>query len=74
MRAYAAGAVEETMNGGGILLREKDYVRTAVLLDQLNKDFSFRQKVLDSQKNALQKYSRENVSRILLDFIKKVTG
>jgi glycosyltransferase involved in cell wall biosynthesis len=72
--AYAAGAVEETMNGGGILLREKDYVRTAVLLDRLNKDFSLRQKVLDSQKKALQKYSRENVSRILLDFIKKVTG
>lgn len=71
--AYAAGAVEETMNGGGILIHEKDFVKTAVLLDKLHKDEAFRKKVVLSQKKALQKFSQENVSKILLSHIQKVT-
>jgi len=70
--AYAAGAVEETMNGGGLLLREKDFSKTAALLDYLQKNESFRRKVIASQKKALEKYSTDNVSRILLDHIKRV--
>jgi glycosyltransferase involved in cell wall biosynthesis len=69
---YAAGAVEETMNGGGVLIREKDFVRTASLLDGLKRDESLRKRVVRSQKKALEKFSRENVSRILLSHIKKV--
>ena len=71
--AYAAGAVEETMNGGGILIHEKDFAKTAVLLDNLNKDEAFRKKIVLSQKKALQKFSQENVSQILLSHIQKVT-
>lgn len=71
--AYAAGAVEETMNGGGILVREKDFVKTAALLDKVAGDETFREKVLVSQEKALQKYSQENVSRILISHIQKVT-
>lgn len=70
--AYAAGAVEETMNGGGILLRKKDFARTAILLDKLHRDDSFRNDVIASQKKALEKFSEDNVSRILLDHIQKV--
>ena len=71
--AYAAGAVEETMNGGGILVREKDFAKTAALLAKLYKDETFRNAVVVSQKKALEKFSRENVSTILLDHIQKVT-
>jgi len=71
--AYAAGAVEETMNGGGILIRDKDFAKTAVLLDELHRDESFRKKILLSQKKALEKFSQENVSQILLSHIQKVT-
>jgi glycosyltransferase involved in cell wall biosynthesis len=71
--AYAAGAVEETMNGGGLLLREKDSSKTAALLDYLQRNQSFRSEVIDSQRKALEKYSKDNVGRILLDHIKKVT-
>jgi len=70
--AYAAGAIEETMNGGGILVHEKDFAKTAALLDKLHKDEVFREKIVLSQKKALEKFSRENVSTILLDFIQKV--
>jgi len=71
--AYAAGAVEETMNGGGILIRKKDFAKTAVLMDKLNKDEAFRKKIVLSQKKALQKFNQENVSQILLSHIQKVT-
>ncbi|MDH4217443.1 MAG: hypothetical protein OEW23_01540, partial [Candidatus Aminicenantes bacterium] len=72
--AYATGAVEETMNGGGILLRNKDFSRTAALLDKLQRDESFREEMVASQKKALKKYGAENASRILLDYIRTVTG
>ncbi len=71
--AYAAGAVEETMNGGGLLLREKDFSKTAALLDYLQKNESFRREIVASQKKALEKYSTDNVGRILLDHIKTVS-
>ena len=71
--AYAAGAVEETMNGGGILVHEKDFAKTAALLDKLHRDEVFREKIIRSQKKALEKFSRESVSTILLDHIRKVT-
>jgi glycosyltransferase involved in cell wall biosynthesis len=71
--AYAAGAVQETMNGGGILIHEKKFAKTAALLDKLHKDETFRKKIVLHQKKALQKFSQENVSQILLSHIQKVT-
>lgn len=70
--AYSAGAVEETMNGGGILLREKDFLKTAVILDKLDRDDKFKEKIIASQTRALEKYRRENVSQILMQHIEKV--
>ena len=70
--AYAAGAVEETMNEGGLLLRQKDFFKTAALFEELRTDEAFREMVIASQLKALEKYKKENVSRILLDHIEKV--
>jgi glycosyltransferase involved in cell wall biosynthesis len=72
--ALAAGAVEETMNGGGILLRRGDFLRTAALIDRLEKDAALRRRVVDGQLKALEKYDRENVARILLGHVAKVAG
>ena len=71
--AFAAGAVEETMNSGGLLLREKDFFKTAAVLNKLEKDKSFRDNVMEGQLKALEKYGRENVSRILLKHIKRIS-
>jgi glycosyltransferase involved in cell wall biosynthesis len=71
---FAAGAVEETMNGGGLLLREKDFPATAVLIDRLDKDLSLRRQVVDGQLRALEKYAAGNVSRILLDHVERVSA
>lgn len=72
--AYDAGAVEETMNGGGVLLRDKSFSRTAALIDKVVRDGEFRKKIVSGQKKALEKYRTENVSRILMDHINRVIG
>jgi len=69
--ALPAGAVEETMNGGGVLVRDKDFPAVAAVIDRLVRDGAFRAAVLAGQKKALQKYGRENVSRILLQHIER---
>lgn len=72
--ALAAGAVEETMNGGGALLRAKDLLRTAALVDRLERDEGLRRKVVEGQRAALRKYDRENVARILLGHVERVAA
>jgi len=72
--ALAAGAVAETMNGGGVLLREKDFLRTAALIDRLEKDAELRRKVVEGQLKALEKYDRANLARSLLGYVERVAG
>jgi glycosyltransferase involved in cell wall biosynthesis len=71
--AYAAGAVEETMNGGGLLLFKKDFLEAASLLDRIIKDNGLRQRLIDSQLKALERYGKENVRKILLRHVEKVS-
>ncbi len=70
--AFAAGAVEETLNGGGIILRSKDFFKTAALIDTILKDDSLRDRIIGSQVKALDKYQKENISRILLSHLERV--
>lgn len=70
--AYDAGAVAETMNGGGVVLKDKDPFRTAALLDRLVRDRKLRAALVDSGLKALGKYSRDNVRRILLEHVGRV--
>jgi L-malate glycosyltransferase len=69
---FAAGAVEETMNGGGVTLIRKDFLRTAVLIDRLKNDDGLRARIVEGQLRALDKFSRANVSRVLLDLVERV--
>lgn len=70
--AYAAGAVEETMNGGGVILREKDFFRTAAFIDDLIRNCDLRKSIIDSQLKALKRYERTNVGHILLNHVEEV--
>lgn len=71
--AFAAGAVEETMNGGGVVVKEKDLMRMAALLNRLHVDLEFRERIIASQNKALKKYDRENISQILLQHIGRLS-
>ncbi|MCX7974264.1 MAG: glycosyltransferase family 4 protein [Candidatus Aminicenantes bacterium] len=70
--AYKAGAVEETLNGGGILLKEKNYLGIAALIDRIIKDKEFRARIIKGQKQALQKYQPERIGSLLLYYLDQV--
>jgi glycosyltransferase involved in cell wall biosynthesis len=69
---FDAGAVGETMNGGGVLVKKKDFFRIAALVDVLVRDKDLRRSVVEGQLQALEKFSRENVGRILLGHVGEV--
>jgi glycosyltransferase involved in cell wall biosynthesis len=68
---FDAGAVAETMNGGGVLLKEKDFLKTAALIDVIERDPALRQRLIDGQLAALEKFSRANVSRTLIGLVEE---
>jgi glycosyltransferase involved in cell wall biosynthesis len=70
---FDAGAVGETMNGGGVLVREKDFFRIAALIDALVREKDLRKALIRGQLKALERYSRENVAGILGQHIEEVT-
>ena len=51
--AYEAGAVAETLRGGGILLADKDPIEVAALIDRVLSDEALRAAVLRTQERAI---------------------
>jgi glycosyltransferase involved in cell wall biosynthesis len=70
--AFNAGAVKETMNNGGILVNDKDYIQIASLMDKILKDSDFKKKILVSQQKSLQKYYKNKTGQILLNYLKNM--
>lgn len=70
--AFAAGAVPETMNGGGILLAKRNFLATAALIREVLEDRMLRQRILDSQRQALEKYTIEKTGAILLGYLRQL--
>jgi glycosyltransferase involved in cell wall biosynthesis len=68
--AFDAGAVSETMNGGGVLVREKDPLRIAALCHEILSRPLLRAAILASQERALEKYHQQRTGRILLEFLR----
>ena len=65
--AYDAGAVAETLGGGGILLGEKDPFEVAALIDRVLTDDSLRAAVLRTQSRALAALRAVDFGALLLD-------
>jgi len=70
--AYQAGAVKETMNRGGVLIKKKNKFLTAALIDRIIRDGKLRETLIRSQNKALKKYQKKNVSQILMNHIREV--
>jgi len=70
--AFDAGAVKETMNGGGLLLKKKKHLSTAALIDKIVNNDIFRNKLLKTQKDAVGKYFKNRTGKILLDYIREL--
>ncbi|MFC2156117.1 glycosyltransferase family 4 protein [Acidobacteriota bacterium] len=70
--AFNAGAVQETMNNGGILINQKDHIRIAALMDHILTDTGLKQKIIASQREALKKYFKNQTGQILLKYLKEL--
>lgn len=60
--AYAAAAVPETMNGAGILFREKRYEEIAEMMGRLINDSQLRESVLARQRKRVADYSNRDLA------------
>ena len=72
--AYDAGAVAETLRGGGILLDDKDPLLVASLLDRVLTDDALREAVLRTQARALAAVRAVDFGRLLLERLAPVLG
>jgi glycosyltransferase involved in cell wall biosynthesis len=65
--AYDAGAVAETLDGAGVLVRDKQPAAAAELVYRLVKDAALRRSVLDGQARRLAALRRTDGRTLLLD-------
>ena len=65
--AYDAGAVAETLRGGGILLADKDPIEVAALIDRVLSDDALRAAVLRTQERAVASLRAVDFGALLLD-------
>lgn len=68
--AFDAGAVAETMNGGGMLVRSKEPLAIAALIHEILSQPALRGAILAGQGQALAKYRRQRTGGILLDYLR----
>lgn len=63
--AYKAGAVEETLDGAGILLEEKDYAKIAEIIEEILTNPEFKNSVIKRQNQRLDLYRNAKNEEIL---------
>jgi glycosyltransferase involved in cell wall biosynthesis len=72
--AFDAGAVSETLHGGGLLLGDKDPGRVAALLAELRDDPSLRRTVLAAQERAIRDIRATDFGALLRERLRPVLG
>jgi glycosyltransferase involved in cell wall biosynthesis len=70
--AYAATAVPATMDGGGVLVTDKDPVHVAALVDRIVTDGALHDRIICSQDAALRRLLSKDFGRTLLRFMDDV--
>jgi glycosyltransferase involved in cell wall biosynthesis len=70
--AYAATAVPATMDGGGVLIDNKDPIHVAALVDRIVTDSALQDRIVCSQDAALRRLESKDFGGTLLRFIEQV--
>jgi glycosyltransferase involved in cell wall biosynthesis len=70
--AYAAGAVPETLDGAGILFREKNYPAIAEMMGRLCRDEPLRAAMLRRQDERLARYEARDLAAELRNLLSPV--
>ena len=69
--AYDAGGVASTLGEGGILMKEKDLLLAAGVMDRLATDGALQKELLKGQKVQLEKFGYERVKGQFLGYLEK---
>jgi len=72
--AYAAAAVPETLDGAGVLFREKRHDLVAEMIVRLARDAALRAAVLRAQDERLERYTRTDLAAILRGHLAPLLG
>lgn len=67
--AFAAGAVPETLDGAGVLVREKRFDLIAETLGRVAEDERLREAILRGQRERLARYERQDLAADLRRFL-----
>lgn len=70
--AYDAGAVAQTLGGGGIVLKEKDPLLTAGVIDRVMRDEELRDEILRGQKKQLSRFRYERIRDLFLGYLEEM--
>jgi L-malate glycosyltransferase len=72
--AYAATAVPATMDGGGVLIADKDPATVAAIIHAVATSREIQDRILDSQDAALARLNAKDFAGTLLKFVEQVAG
>jgi len=70
--AYEAGAVRETLHGGGVLLKDKRPEQVAELIHEVLHDQALRRAILATQDHAIREVRGTDFGALLLDRLSPV--
>ena len=70
--AYAAAAVPATLDGGGVLIHDKDPVAVAALVHEIATNRGLQDRIVCSQDRALDRLLARDFAGTLLEFIDQV--
>jgi L-malate glycosyltransferase len=70
--AYAAAAVPATMDGGGVLVSDKEPLGVAGLIHEVVTDRALQDRILCAQDAALARLAARDFGQTLLDFVRQV--
>jgi len=63
--AYAAAAIPETMNGAGVVVKEKNWALIAQMMGRLTEPGPFRDAVIQKQNERLVRYEEQNLEEMM---------
>ena len=69
--AYEAAAVPYTLNGAGIIFKEKKYEEIAEAARLLLTDRDLREKIIEKEKERLKDFQKERTAAKLKEYIEK---
>lgn len=67
--AYSAAAVPETMDGAGILFKEKKYPEIAEMMGELCNNRRLRDDIIDGQRKRIARYKQMNLELMLKQYM-----